>query len=488
MLLTTLLLACGSDPPPAPASALELQRRVVRAAEEGLLWRRAHLALEQGDAEDAARAIDMGIRLAPQRFEPLIDEVVPLLTPELAAQLVRDPRRASMLRREAQQQAVEQRYLEHRTPLRLEGVSEARGRAVLEGVRREYVEVPDEAAMGAAAWSRLSWIEATLGPPPDGATVEDAIAAGRAAGLSEAVAVGEGIEAALGALDPYTRPVWPAEIAGWSQHHEGIGVGVGLALLDAPDGSVWIDAPLLQGPAWGADLRQGDVVERIDGIEVPGLPEPRAQLASALLQGDAGSTVTLEVSRDGVLHEVRLVRGSWIELMVSGWERADDNTWVLWIDEPHRIAFVRIAGLRPGTDEAFDALLEGIHPDAVILDLRGNPGGDVMAAVNLVDRFVEGGTLAALVGRAVPEPAAGEGEVPWNVALPGHALEGVPAIVLIDGGTASAAELLAGALAERSDALLVGEESFGKGLSQGLRVDEAVGVAWQVTTGAWTQE
>lgn len=487
------LLACGGvgAPPAEPATALEQQRRVVRSAEEGLLWRQAHDALAGGAHEDAARAIDAGMRLAPGRFSPLIDALVPLLEPAVAAQLVRDPGQAAQLRREAEQQQVQARYREGGSPLRLEGVTAAHGRAVLEGVRREYVEAPDEAAMGAGAWRRLSWITealgiaGALGDPPDDATVQAAIAAAIAVGLPEAVAVAEGVEGALAALDPHTRPVWPAEIAGWSQHHEGIGVGVGLTLLDAPDGSVWIDVPLSRGPAWGSGLRQGDVLVQIDAVQIAALPEPRAGVAAALLQGEAGSPVTLAVRRGQDSHEVRLVRGAWVESTVSGWERAGDNAWVPWIDEAQQIAFVRIEGFRPGTDEDFDALLQGITPRAVILDLRGNPGGDVMAAVNVADRFVEGGILAALVGRAVPAPEAGEGEVPWNVALPGHALEGVAPIVLLDGHTASAAELLAGALQQRAGAILVGEESFGKGLSQGLRADEAVGVAWQVTTGAW---
>jgi carboxyl-terminal processing protease len=106
--------------------------------------------------------------------------------------------------------------------------------------------------------------------------------------------------------------------------------------------------------------------------------------------------------------------------------------------------------------------------------------------VNVADRFVADGILAQLAGRTIAPPQPGpNGELPWNAAVPGHALEGVPLVVLVDRDTASAAEIAAGALRERAGAVLVGERTYGKGLAQALRRDDALGVGWQVTNSAW---
>ncbi|MEM6931557.1 MAG: S41 family peptidase, partial [Myxococcota bacterium] len=157
--------------------------------------------------------------------------------------------------------------------------------------------------------------------------------------------------------------------------------------------------------------------------------------------------------------------------------------------EGRGIAYVRIGALRPHSDEAFDALLEDLAPKALVLDLRGNAGGDVQAALEVADRFVAEGVLAVLTGRTVRDPVPAEGEVPWNVAVPGHALESLanarrPRIVaVIDEGTGSAAELLALMLRQHAGAVVVGAESYGKLSTQVLGTNDQLPVAWQITHG-----
>jgi len=113
----------------------------------------------------------------------------------------------------------------------------------------------------------------------------------------------------------------------------------------------------------------------------------------------------------------------------------------------------------------------------------------VQAALEIADRFVARGVLAELVGRTVRDPVPKADEVPWNVAVPGHALETLSdsrkprIVVLIDEGTGSAAELLAGVLRARASAVLVGVESFGKLSTQVLDSDDTLPVAWQITHG-----
>ncbi|MBX2802320.1 MAG: PDZ domain-containing protein, partial [Myxococcales bacterium] len=372
------------------------------------------------------------------------------------------------------------------------GVTLTHGAAVLRGVRKEYLVEPDEQAMAEAAHRRLGWVaqaRAIAWPESSPQTVEDVLELAVAASIPEAVAVGEGVEAALASLDAFTRPVWPREIASWERHHAGVMVGVGLGVLDAPDGTVIVDVPWLGSPAWEADVRQRDQVMAVDDVSVADLDPPRAASVQRLLAGEPGSTVEVTLARPGAsaAHAVHIERGPWPEQTVTGFARHTDNTWSPWLDEDAGIAFVRISAFRPSTHHDFDALLADLTPRALILDLRGNPGGDVNAAAHVTDRFVADGIVADLVGRAIEPPELADGEVSWNTALPGNHLEAVgELVVLIDEDTASAAELVAGALRERRGAILVGAESVGKGLSQGLRTDEGAGVAWQVTTGTWT--
>jgi carboxyl-terminal processing protease len=475
----------ASEAPEPVDPALEAERRVLRAAEEALLLRTAREALAGGRGDDAARAVQMGLDLSPTAFEPLVDEVAKVAGPAAAAALVErtDPERARALRAEAARVEVARRYGPARpqSEALVRGVTISLGDRVLAGVRAEYVVAPDEAAMAEAAGRRLGWVAEALGVEgaPVAGPVEARIAGAIDAGVPEPIAVAEGVEGALGALDAYSRAVWPAEIAAWSQHHEGVYVGVGVELVDAPDGRVLVDVPVPGGPAWAAGLRQGDVVLRVGGAAVAS-----AEDAAARLRGDEGTTVAVDVERAGEPMAFEVARAPIVPETVRGWQRRDDNGWDLEVAPG--VAWVHVSAFRPHTDEDFDALLQGHAPTGVVIDLRGNGGGDVMAAVNIADRFVADGILAQLQGRTIAPPEAGEGEAAWNEALEGHALEGVPVVVLVDRHTASAAELLAGALRERVGAKLVGERTFGKGLSQALRGDDATGVAWQVTTGTWT--
>jgi carboxyl-terminal processing protease len=334
------------------------------------------------------------------------------------------------------------------------------------------------------------------------ARLDAAVAALQPAGPPEALLVSVWVDGALAALDPWTRAVWPATIRAWQQGHAGYTVGVGLELALTADGRVRVRRPEPGAPAWGADLRQDDVIVRIqDGGQAPidpmaWPPAERLDRARAALEGEEGSVVTLTRERAGAAAEVPLRRAAVPLVTVEGHHRGPDNAWSIWLD-PERapgLAYVQVSAFRPSTDEDFDALLNP-HLDeiqAVVLDLRGNPGGDMDAAVQIADRFVADGILCDLTGRVPPltgpdvDPATGQPLAPWNAALPGHALEGVPVAVLVDADSASAAEILAGALQERASAWVIGAPTWGKGLSQGLRTSPDGLYALQLTNLAWT--
>ena len=366
-----------------------------------------------------------------------------------------------------------------------EGVTLDMGLRLLERVEEHYVVAPDWAAMAAAGDRAL----AEAGSEVPGATA--ARTREEAADRLRSLARGRPdvdrvvvtwIDGALSALDPNTRAIWPAAVAGWEAHHEGVYVGVGVELVDAPDG-VRVRWPVPGSPAFEAGLKQDDRVVAVDGREVATSVE-----AAGRLRGEEGTTVAVEVARRERRLGFELQRRGIVPDTVTGWTRAPDNRWDPWLDRDAGIAYARVGALRPHTDEALDALLEPVAGDvrAVVLDLRGCPGGDLDAAAQLADRFVREGTLVRLEGRRLPPPPP-EGVVAWNEAVEGHALEGLPLAVLVDEHTASSAEVVAAALDQLAGALVIGEPTFGKGSSQLLLAEPDLGVALQVTNYRWNQ-
>jgi carboxyl-terminal processing protease len=487
-------LACiepgPGDVPPADEIRRDAERRMVHGTELALLWRTATDALREDRPAAAAAAIALGMEVDRSRFEPLLERLAESEDPQalsiLAARVDR-----GRFRERAERTEVDRRYARGalgETLERYDGVDRRRGQRVLAAVDAEYVVEPDLARMTDAVGVRfrqLSESAAVRSAFPrwsgerDGADVMGRIDGAVTAGLPEEIAVGEGIGAALGALDPYTMPVWPAALMAWEEHHAGSYVGVGVDLLDHAAG-VYVGLPLVGGPAWEAGVHAGDRIVGVAGETTEGLD---SHGVGDRLRGEAGTAVGVEVEREGVALTFEMTRASIREETVSGFRRTAAG-WDPWIAPG--IALLRISAFRPHTDEELDALVPSEPPAVVLLDLRGNGGGDVMAAVNVADRFVAHGDVAHLEGRTLSSPDVGpNGEVPWNVALPGHPLEHRPVVVLVDRDTASAAELVAGALRELAEAKLVGEQTYGKGLSQALRVDTELGVGWQVTDGAW---
>lgn len=490
--VSAVWLAMGAsckDRAPDPESVLDAERSVLHVAEVVLIEETARHALEVGSLREAASAVSLGMELDPGRFRSMLPPLEASDDPDVLMILAKLG--AGDLSRRALAAAAVQRYAAG-VPVSLDGVTRARGALVLEGVQREYVAEIDLQGMSLAAHEHFELLAAqpkirslfsSWSGNAVGTTPLEQIDAAIAAGLPEAVAVAEGVDAALSALDPYTKPVWPNALAGWQEHHAGAAIGVGLALQEMPDKRTIVTALDVDGPAWRRGVHVGDLLQAVDGV----LGD--TTLLTQRLHGEAGIEIRLALLRGGQPLEIKVVRESIVEETVYGYQRTgaagEKSGWEIFPESG--IALLRIAAFRPHTDEQMDALLPS-EPCALILDLRGNGGGDVMAAVNVIDRFVADGVLVTLEGRTIAPARGGDaGELPWNVAIPGHPFEAHgPLVVLVDRNTASAAEIVAGALRDRAGALLVGERTFGKGLSQALRVDEARGVGWQVTNGTWT--
>lgn len=536
-------LARRADPAGEHASrmlALEEQRAAVHAAEVPMMRDSAAEALAEGRLEAAASRLALGLRAFPEdpSLHALLDQLV------AGVRAAEDPLRAAasaslatalgdagqdelavQLRAEAATSALRARYAPDVLPTTRAaqaGVTLKAAEELLDELQRAYVIAPDWGTVAAAGdralatlvrspGARRAWPELGGLVLPTGAAVRTvaeakALLGARAAalervGVPREVVVAEWVGAAIGALDPWSRVVWPAEIARWQEGHAGVYQGLGLELGLDDGGQVRVQGLLPSGPAWESGIHQDDVLIDIRELDGPGRFRPedhpaavRAERAEDALLGSAGSRVELRLDRGGSTLRVPLTRGPVKPEVLQGWARGEDNAWTTLFDPEAGLAYVAVERFKPPTHTDFDALVAG-EADSIrglVLDLRGNPGGDVNAAVQLADRFIADGLLADLDGRVLPDtgpdvdPATGQELAEWNEAVPGHALENVAVTVLVDADTASAAEVLAGALQERADAVVIGAPTWGKGLAQVIHVGEDGDHAAQYTNLVWT--
>ena len=252
-------------------------------------------------------------------------------------------------------------------------------------------------------------------------------------------------------LDPHSAYMQKADADDFNDQTRGAYDGVGLELQQLPEGGLRIVAPLDDGPADRAGLRSGDRIIAIDGNSLT----PADADASVPLRGAAGTKVLLRVVREGKPEpfEVTLVR----ETIRTSSVRAR-------MLEPG-FGYIRVNSFQAATASDFVKALDGLQKDApvrgLLLDLRSNPGGLLVGAVQIADELLDKGGIVSTKGRAVI------GDSRFD-ATPGDRLDGAPIVVLVDAGSASAAEVLAGALHDNKRARVVGSRTFGKGSVQTL--------------------
>ncbi|GHC02112.1 S41 family peptidase [Thermomonas carbonis] len=252
-------------------------------------------------------------------------------------------------------------------------------------------------------------------------------------------------------LDPHSAYMKKADAEEFDELTSGAYDGVGLELQQLPEGGVRVVAPLDDGPAERAGLRSRDVIIAIDGKPlVAGEGD-----ASAPLRGKAGTKVVVRIVREGTPKpfDVTLVR-----------ETIRTTSVRSRMLEPG-FGYVRISSFQAATASDFNKAVDALQKDAplrgLVLDMRSNPGGLLVGAVQIADELLDKGGIVSTKGRELI------GDSRFD-ATPGDRLKGAPVIVLVDAGSASAAEVLAGALRDNQRARVIGSRTFGKGSVQTL--------------------
>jgi carboxyl-terminal processing protease len=260
------------------------------------------------------------------------------------------------------------------------------------------------------------------------------------------------IEAALDgmltSLDPHSNYLNPDEFGEMQDQTRGEYGGLGLEIT-SEDGVVKVISPMDGTPAARAGIKAGDYITAVNGQTVLGLS---VNEAVKQMRGKAGEVVTLTIARDKTdPFDVKLTREIIQPKSVTAKTEGD-------------YGYLRLSGFNEkATEETRDAIAklraDNPHLKGLVLDLRNNPGGLLDQAVGVSDLFLNGGEVVSQRGR---DPR----DIERYNAKPGDKLGGLPVVVLINSGSASAAEIVAGALQDRHRAELVGLTTFGKGSVQ----------------------
>lgn len=254
-----------------------------------------------------------------------------------------------------------------------------------------------------------------------------------------------GMVASLG--DRYSRYVRPANTLISRQDTQGRFGGIGV-VVSPNNGSLLISAVTAGGPADEAGIEVGDVITGAEGKEFRDLGYEEAV---GVVRGEIGTTVTVtHLSwRTGESREVEMVRAV-VEIPALGDVRMASAT----------VGYVQVVDFLRTTRERLGEAVAGLMEEgaqALVLDLRGNPGGEMGASLEIVDMFLGEGTIVRLRFRSDTEEYS---------ATPGHRFEELPLVVLVDGWSASASEIVAGAFQDHDRATIIGTRTFGKGLVQ----------------------
>ena len=260
------------------------------------------------------------------------------------------------------------------------------------------------------------------------------------------------INGMLTSLDPHSSYLSEDDAKDMQVQTRGEFGGLGLEVTQE-EGWVKVVSPIDGTPAAAAGMMAGDFITAVDGENVLGLTLDEAL---ELLRGPVGSEVIITVVREGTTEpfDVSIIRDT-IKLTAVR-ARTEGKAIVLRVTTFNAQTF---PNLEEGLKEQIDAAGGIENVDGVVLDLRNNPGGLLNQAVFVSDAFLEGGEIVSTRGRS-----AADGDR-YN-ATPGDLAGGLPIVVLINGGSASASEIVAGALQDHRRAIVVGTKSFGKGSVQ----------------------
>ncbi len=395
------------------------------------------------------------------------------------------------------QQAVSrsvQRHVE-RTPMEKalrSGLEALRTMATTEDLKGVFPGLGDENAR-AAFVKALDTEEERLGRPGSTAGMAELNALlislpktnDRTVKLPKTALLHEFANGAMGALDEFSAIIWPDEIRRFNRNTQARFRGVGVQIELDPMSNIRVVTPLEGTPAQRAGIRAGDLIKKVDGHSTEGFSLDQAV---DVITGPADTDVTLTMEReikqaDGSKtteeKDYALTRKDIPIITVKGWKRngPKEDAWDWFVDPQDKIGYVRLTQFSDETDKKFNEAIDQMKAtglNGLILDLRFNPGGLLDQAVAITSRFVDRDAASHYNGMVVTTHTKDNALVQQEKIERGAArLAGIPVVVLINEGSASASEIVSGAIQDYSrsgevKAMLMGARSYGKGSVQNV--------------------
>ncbi len=283
--------------------------------------------------------------------------------------------------------------------------------------------------------------------------------------LQEEVVISEFADGALATLDPFSSVYWPSQLAEFLKGTQGEFIGVGIQIVSEANGDLRVVSPLPDSPAYEAGVQPNDVITHIDGKSARGLSDTQAV---NIITGKPNSPVTLTIRNvEGAVKDYTLLRRKINVVSVKGWKQLPGGKWDYFVDPQEKIAYLRLTNFQKSTNDELRLAVRQLQREGargVILDLRYNPGGPLQTAVEVSDQFLgEGKIVSTRSDRTVevtPQAVHHARAQVSDITL--------PLVVLLNEYSASASEIVGGALKDHDRALVVGTRTFGKGSVQML--------------------
>ena len=271
--------------------------------------------------------------------------------------------------------------------------------------------------------------------------------------VNESKMMDSAINGVLQSLDPYSAYMSPELFKEMQTDTRGEFGGLGIE-IGMESGLVKVIAPIDDTPAAKAGIKAGDYIVKIDDNQVQG---KSLMEAVKLMRGPIGTSVELTIRRKNIKKSLKFVITRKIIEIKSV------NSKIL--GESKNLGYIRLKSFNENSDKQFLNIVKKFEKDlkieGYILDLRNNPGGLLTQAINITDFFLNDGEIVSTKGRKVSETRR-------FFAKKGDEIKGKPIIVLINNGSASASEIFAGALKDHKRAIILGENSYGKGSVQSI--------------------
>lgn len=289
----------------------------------------------------------------------------------------------------------------------------------------------------------------------------------RTLGITPAAVVMEYVFGCCNALDDYSGFLTADRLSDLYSNIDGEFVGLGVEMKEETGQGMLLVNVLPESPASRGGLRRGDRIVEIDGVDIRGRSIDEA---ASMMRGPAGSRVRVRVTRQSATRE-------WEATLVRQPVRVKSIPVAEIIDASEGIAYIELSGFQKSTGEELNTALASLQRQgmrSLILDVRGNPGGLLSAAVDVLDRFIGDGVLVSTKGRTSDQN--------WTYRAQSKNTLDVPMVLLTDGDSASASEIVAGAIRDHRRGQIVGRQSFGKwsvqsifnvGRKNGLRLTTA---------------